>query len=145
MEALTRLKQTSIVAAYKAQFESLSKMLSCFLSGLKDEIRLPIRMLNLINLSAAFGLTMIQEEYVLSSRKTLRTWGYGGDAQAFGLGDRFQKGSASRKISSSHMDEKRIRGLCYHYKEKWNPIHVRKNFKVYLLQVKDSGEHLECG
>lgn len=47
MESLTRLKQTTIVAAYKAQFEVLSnrihgfskqQKLSCFLSGLRIEI-----------------------------------------------------------------------------------------------------------
>ena len=54
MEALTRLKQTSTVIAYKGNFKILSNRilgffethkLSCFLSGLKDEIRLPVRML----------------------------------------------------------------------------------------------------
>ena len=53
MEALTRLKQTSTMVAYKGNFEILSNRivglseahkLSCFLSGLKDEVRLPIRM-----------------------------------------------------------------------------------------------------
>ncbi|XP_041004177.1 uncharacterized protein LOC121249543 [Juglans microcarpa x Juglans regia] len=52
MEALTCLKQTSTLATYKAQFESLSNRLkrlpenhklSCFISGLKDGICLPIR------------------------------------------------------------------------------------------------------
>ena len=55
MEMLTRLRQTATVAMYKAQFEvlsnrikglSLAHKLSCFLSGLKDKIRLPVRMLN---------------------------------------------------------------------------------------------------
>jgi hypothetical protein len=49
MEALTRLRQSSIVVAYKDQFESISNRikglpekhkLSCFLSGLKDDIHL---------------------------------------------------------------------------------------------------------
>lgn len=70
MEALTKLKQTTTVATYKAQFQSLSNRLkglskkhklSCFLSGLKYEIRLPIKMLNPINLGATFGLAKIQE------------------------------------------------------------------------------------
>ena len=52
MEVLTRLRQTSIVALYKAKFEAVSNRikglsplhkLSYFLSGLKDEIRLPVR------------------------------------------------------------------------------------------------------
>lgn len=49
MEALTRLRQTSTLKDYQARFETLSNRLrglsdtyefSCFLSGLKDEIRL---------------------------------------------------------------------------------------------------------
>lgn len=81
MEDLTRLKQTSFVATYKAQFEALPNSLkgisarhklSCFLSGLRDEIRLLVRMLSSINLVIAFGLDKIQEEYILSSRKSWR-------------------------------------------------------------------------
>lgn len=54
MEALARLRQTNSVAAYKAQFKGLlnrlkrlyeKHKLSCFLSGLKDKIRLPVCML----------------------------------------------------------------------------------------------------
>lgn len=65
MEALIWLKQTLTVASYKAQFQTLSSRLkgfserhklSYFSSRLRDEIRLPIRMLNPINLGAAFGL-----------------------------------------------------------------------------------------
>ena len=52
MESLTRLKQTTNVMVYKGQFEALSyrikglsdsHKLSCFLSGLKDEVRLPMK------------------------------------------------------------------------------------------------------
>ena len=44
--------------------------LSCFLSGLKDEIKLPIRTLNPQTLNEAFGLAKIQEEYVFSCKKS---------------------------------------------------------------------------
>ena len=52
MEALTKLRQVSSVSNYKAQFEALSNRikelfekhkLSCFLSGLKDEMRFLLR------------------------------------------------------------------------------------------------------
>ena len=46
--------------------------LSCFLSGLKDEIRLPVRMLNPQSLNATFGLAKIQEEYVLSCKRNAK-------------------------------------------------------------------------
>ena len=82
MEALTRLKQSSSVVVYKSQFEALSNRitglsethkLSCFLSGLKDEIHLPVRMLAPKSLNEAFGLAKIQEEYLISCKKSLNT------------------------------------------------------------------------
>ena len=68
MEALTKLRLVSSVSSYKAQFEALSNRikelfekhkLSYFLSGLRDEIRLPVRMFNPQNLNSAFGLAKI--------------------------------------------------------------------------------------
>ena len=56
------------MAQYRGQFEALSNRvrefldkhkLSCFLSGLKEEIRLPVKMFNPLNLNAAFGLAKI--------------------------------------------------------------------------------------
>ena len=62
----------------KGQFEALSNRirdllenhkLSCFLSGLKDEVSLSVKMLNPKNLNEAFSLAKIQEEYLMSSKK----------------------------------------------------------------------------
>jgi len=56
------------VISYKGNFEILSNKviglseshkLSCFLSGLKDEIRLPVRILMPKSLNEAFGLAKI--------------------------------------------------------------------------------------
>lgn len=74
MESLMKLRQTSTVAECTTQFEALlnrlrglsdKNHLSCVLSGLKDEVRLPFRMLNPLTLVAAFGLAKLQEEYML--------------------------------------------------------------------------------
>jgi hypothetical protein len=71
-----------MVADYKTQFEALSNRfreiskknrLSCFLNGLRDDIRLPVRMLHPPNLVAAFGLAKLQEEYLLTSRRQIRS------------------------------------------------------------------------
>jgi len=79
MEALTKLRQSSIVAVYKANFEALPNRIkgfssmdkmSCFLSGLKDEICLPMRMLNPQSLNETFGLAKIQEKYLISCRRS---------------------------------------------------------------------------
>jgi hypothetical protein len=42
------------------------------LGGLKDEIRYPLRLLNHTNLNVAFSMAKIQEECVLSARKSTR-------------------------------------------------------------------------
>ena len=79
--SLTKLKQTSTVIAYKGNFEILSNRifglskshkLSYFLSGLNDEIRLPVRMFVPKTLNEAFGLGKIQEEYLSNGRKGFR-------------------------------------------------------------------------
>lgn len=68
MEALTSLRQTDSMEEYKEKFEALSNRLrglsetyklSCFLSGLKDEIRLPVRMFSPTSLLTAYGLSKI--------------------------------------------------------------------------------------
>ena len=61
-----------------------SHKLSCFLSGLKDEIRLPVRILVPKTLNEAFGLAKIQEEYVNSSRKGFRGVTNNGKASILG-------------------------------------------------------------
>jgi hypothetical protein len=73
MESLMRLRQVSSMTDYTSQFEALSNRLSYFLTGLKDDIRLPVRMLHPPNLVAAFGLAKLQEEYPLTSRWPLRS------------------------------------------------------------------------
>ncbi|KAL5755600.1 hypothetical protein ACOSQ2_020346 [Xanthoceras sorbifolium] len=64
-EALTRLKQTSTVAAYQEAFERLSHrvdglpeefLVSCFVADLKDEFRLDVKVKNPNTLSEAIGV-----------------------------------------------------------------------------------------
>lgn len=118
---LTRLKQTSTVVVYKAQFKALSNRLkglskrhklSYFLSGLKDEIRLPIKMFSLVNLGAALGLAKIQEELIISSCWTWRGDSAISDKKPYEYsGDSNQKlikeVAIGKKILSVQMDEKK--------------------------------------
>lgn len=71
IKALTRLRQTGSAENYKTQFETLSNKLralsnpyklSCFLSELWDDIRLPMRMFNPMNLISAYSFAKKQEE-----------------------------------------------------------------------------------
>jgi hypothetical protein len=81
MELLTKLKQTHNIAAYKSQFESTSNRvrdlsdmhkLSCFMSGIKDEIRLVVKMQGPRNLGEAYALAKIQEEYLATVKRSKR-------------------------------------------------------------------------
>jgi hypothetical protein len=81
MESLARLKQVSSVEEYKESFEAISNRLrgisdhnklSYFLSGLKDKIRLPVRMFNPSILLATYGLANVQKKHVLLERKSYR-------------------------------------------------------------------------
>ncbi|KAF5471969.1 hypothetical protein F2P56_008726 [Juglans regia] len=148
MEALTKLRQTTSVSLYTSQFEALTNRLkglserhklSCFISGLKDEIRIPIKMFNPPNLGSAFGLAKLQEERVLSSRNSWRQNGHYADKWPVDNGgDLANKGQRTfppvRKVTSLQMDDKRKKGLCFHCDEKWNPNHTCKNPKVYIMQ-----------
>jgi formyltetrahydrofolate synthetase len=50
--------------------------LGCFLSGLKDDIRLPLRIWSPHNLNKAFAMAKIQEESVLNSKRTSKFSSY---------------------------------------------------------------------
>ena len=63
---------------------SKSHKFSCFLSGLKEDIRLPVRMLVPKSLNEAFGLAKIQEQYLISSRKGFRGVSDNGKASIVG-------------------------------------------------------------
>jgi hypothetical protein len=82
MESLIKLRHTSTIPEYTSQFESLSNRLwglsdkyklSCFLSGLKEEIHLPLRMLAPQDLVSGFGLAKLQ---VGNSYCWSQSWGH---------------------------------------------------------------------
>ena len=135
MEALTKLKQTTIVAVYKSQFEMLSNRirnlseshkLSCFLSGLRDKVRLVVRMQNPRTLSATFRLAKIQEEYLSTCKKVYRPFSESSRSnwqeQPIEKYDSKSESKARvpiQKITSTQMEERRKKGLCYCCDEKW--------------------------
>lgn len=79
-EALTRLKQTSAVATYLEEFERLSQLIDglpdtylvgCFVAGLKDEIRLDVKIKKPRTLVEAIGVSrLIEERNSIQKRST---------------------------------------------------------------------------
>ena len=148
MEALTRLKQTTSMVSYKGNFEILSNRIkrlseshkiSCFFSGLKDEIRLPVRMLVPKSLNKAFGLAKVQEEFLISNRKSFKPVTDVSRPSILGL-PRLEGRNDSKvklplqKLSNAQMEEGRKQGLCYNCDEKWHLVHKCKGAKLFLLE-----------
>ena len=125
MEALTRLRQTLTVAVYKGEFEASSNRikglspqhrLSCFLSDLKDEVRLPVRMLNPPTLNEAFGLAKIQEEYLMGCKKGTNVWHDLGKSSILGMPPKVTRFIEEKtripikRISLAQMEERKNKG-----------------------------------
>ena len=93
------------------------------MNGLKDEIRLPVRMLNPQSLNEAFGLAKIQEEYVWSNRKSIRYQQESSKTSILGLPKSNAVLDTKPKIhikifTPAQMDDRRKKGLCYNCDEK---------------------------
>jgi hypothetical protein len=81
MGLLIKLKHVNSIEEYKGLFESLSNRirnlssmhkLSCFMSGLKDEVRLAIKMQGPRTLGEAYALAKIQEQYLANVKGSTR-------------------------------------------------------------------------
>ena len=151
MEALTKLRQVSFVSSYKAQFEALSNRikelfekhkLGCFLSGLRDEIRLLVKMFNQQNLNSAFGLAKIQEEYLLSNKKTTKPLIDMPKPSILGPPPPIKNDKVDSKTTKlpiqrlpvAQIEERRKKGICFHCEEKWHAGHQCKTPKIFLME-----------
>ncbi|KAL5852866.1 hypothetical protein ACOSQ3_007984 [Xanthoceras sorbifolium] len=70
-EALTRLKQTTTVSAYQEEFEKLSHrvdelpekiLIGCFVAGLKDDIKLDVKIKQPCSLTEVIGVARLLKE-----------------------------------------------------------------------------------
>jgi hypothetical protein len=111
-------------------------------------------MLHPPNLVAAFGLAKLQEEYILTSRRPLRSsstsfsfgrqqsWGQSSSSPAsfvpqtsgpLALPAKTPSGMPIQRISPAQMKEKHDKGLCYYCDDKWLPGHKCKSPRLYLM------------
>jgi hypothetical protein len=145
MEALISIKQVSTVELYKTQFEMLSNRvrglsdshrLSCFLGGLKEEIRMGVRMLNPQNLVAAYGLARMQEENLTIMRKSWRpsAMGFQGRNPTPTQPRAENKTIPVQRLTPAQMKEKRDKGLCFKCDSKWGPGHKCGGPKIFLIE-----------
>ena len=146
MEALSKFRQVSSVAQYKGKFEALSNRikelpdkhkLSCFLSGLKEEIRLPVKMFNHPNLGVAFDLAKIQEEYLSASKRGTKSWGEAKISNPSILDPPPTKNDFKsskppfQKVPVAQVEDRRRKWLYFYYEEKWVVGHKCKTPKFF--------------
>ena len=163
METLTRLRQTSTVALYKGEFKALANQikglspqhkLSYFLSGLKNEVRLPVRMLNPPSLIAAFGLAKIQKEYLLGCKRSYKGTHDQTRPSLLGVPRPSLLGAAPienkttkipvKKITAAQNEESKKKGLCYNCDDKWAPGHKCKQATLFLLEGVEVASDSSC-
>lgn len=148
--------------------------ISTFLSGLRDDLRVVVAMFKPTTLSAAFGLARLQEEevwrrnqsdhnptphittYTPSTKTTtppppnhnsilklpapppprhVQNSSYQPQEPPYPI----------KRITSSQMQERRDKGLCYFCDEKYRPGHKCNRPKIYLLEGMDEVQKTEVG
>ncbi|XP_028065295.1 uncharacterized protein LOC114268339 [Camellia sinensis] len=160
-EALTRLKQTSTVAAYQEAFEKLSHrvdelperyMIGCFIAGLCDDIRLDVKLKQPSTLADTIrAARLIEERNTLQKRGSSsfrcqvatftprptpnNTAGVLGPPLAPKVGQTPTNSPVYvRRITSQEAQERREKGLCYYCDEKFNPGHRCQRPQMFMIE-----------
>lgn len=140
--SLTKLRQSSTVEDYQTKFEELANrtsglnesfMVSCFLGGLHEDIRLSVRMLQPNSLSNAVGLARLQEEKIGARRR--RSYFEVGRFGPFSSSDITKAPTpAIKRLTPLEMKQRRSKGLCYNCDENFALGHKCKTQKLFLME-----------
>ncbi|XP_034684112.1 uncharacterized protein LOC117913267 [Vitis riparia] len=158
-EALSRLKQTTTVAAYQEAFEGLSHqvdglpepfLIGCFIAGLRDDIRLDVKIKQPRTLASAIGVARLIEERNLLQKKIATpsripmtaTLQKGPNPSAGILGPNPTQWSNNslnhsslpvRRITNQEARERREKGLCYYCDEKYFQGHRYERPQLFMI------------
>ncbi|KAJ0577105.1 putative retrotransposon gag domain, aspartic peptidase domain superfamily [Helianthus annuus] len=155
-EALHRLKQVTTVAAYQEAFERLSNrldglpelfLMGCFIGGLKEEIRLEVKIKKPRTLSDAIGIArMVEEKLSLHEGLSLASQkpqlasdsthppsnpGLLGSAPTQRLS--LPAPSPIRRLSNVEARERREKGLCYYCDDRYTPGHKCSKPQLFMI------------
>ncbi|XP_058217468.1 uncharacterized protein LOC131328550 [Rhododendron vialii] len=153
---LTKLKQWTSVKLYQEKFEELANkttglseefFISCFVSGLKDEIKGGVQMFQPRTISQAMGLAHLQEDTIEAVSKKHRVPMKAAPPYStlpFRPHDATPKpaesGGMVKRISPKDFDERRAKGLCFGCDEKYFRGQVCKKKQLYMIDVEDEEE-----
>ncbi|XP_042051538.1 uncharacterized protein LOC121796828 [Salvia splendens] len=177
---LRNLKQKGTLQDYMDTFDELypragireDQALSFFLSGLIDELQMPVRMFRPKALSEAYSLAKLQELTVraldvktkMNQSQVQSSSSYYSNSKPMSVtatnkvgtlsnwsggnkdGNKYGGVRASANLTPKEMDEKRARKECFWCTEKFTPNHQcskRKSYVVQLLEVGEAEEKAE--
>ncbi|KAJ0482832.1 putative nucleotidyltransferase, Ribonuclease H [Helianthus annuus] len=162
-ESFHRLKQLTTVAAYIESFERLSHrvdglsepfLVGCFIGGLKEEIRLEVKLKKPRFLVDAMGSARLVEEKLTLQRRfsspqrphTINTpFKNTSGPGLLGPGPTHRLAlpapNSIRRLSNTEARERREKGLCYYCDERYVPGH--KCTKPQLFMISDTTEDEE--
>ncbi|KAK8470062.1 hypothetical protein PHAVU_004G050550 [Phaseolus vulgaris] len=161
-ESLHRLKHITTVAAYIEAFERLSHridnlpesfLLGCFVGGLKEEIRLEVKLKKPRTMTDAMGLSrLVKEKLNLQRRVTLSTRvtsfnslskgphsaGILGPAPSQHLA--LPTSSPVRRLLGVEAKERQEKGLCYYCDDRYIPGHKCTKPQLFMISEVDDVE-----
>ncbi|XP_011027642.1 PREDICTED: transposon Ty3-G Gag-Pol polyprotein [Populus euphratica] len=155
-EALTRYRQVTTVAAYQEAFEGLSHrvdglpepfLVGCFIAGLRDDIRLDVKIKQPKTLGDTIGVARLVEERNLLQRKGntfVRSTAISRPLPTTNSGVlgpppvskpvSTTAPSSFRRITNQEARERREKGLCFYYNEKFIPGHRCQRPQLFMIE-----------
>ncbi|KAL5785695.1 hypothetical protein ACOSQ2_008087 [Xanthoceras sorbifolium] len=134
-EALTRLKQTTTVSAYQEEFEKLSHrvdelpekfLIRCFVAGLKDDIKLDVKIKQPRSLTEVICVARLVEERNGLQKKGVTNF--------------------RGKITSQEVRKRREKGLCYYCDERFIPGNSCQRPQMVMIEdMEDINEETQEG
>ncbi|XP_019420680.1 PREDICTED: uncharacterized protein LOC109330865 [Lupinus angustifolius] len=165
---LMKLRQKGTIVEYHKEFDVVitrldrfeDYILSCFLSGLKNDVQMMVRMFQPQTVRKAFTLAKLYEvaSHTIQNQRRVKNPSYsntGGrplisskpalttDSEGLKEKTRF-----SRSLTPAYMNDRRAKGLCYFCDETYTPEHslTHKKLQVHLLEVDElEDEEVELG
>lgn len=129
--ALAKLRQHSIVREYQEQFEILdnktlnlpeSFFTSCFISGLKEEIRANVLMFRPTSTTQTISLAKLQEYSIVAITKKAKGVKQGEINSSHQIRPRAYPNPVKRELPKE-LEEKKAKGLCFKCNEKYTRGH----------------------
>ncbi|KAA8522099.1 hypothetical protein F0562_012587 [Nyssa sinensis] len=129
ISSLQWLKQKEDVMTWKEFTDGLYAR--CFISGLKDSIKADVLSGHPTNLSSTIGLARLYEARNISQQRTTPT----ADLKKVTNKETINTSSTLPvwRMSPTELQERRVKGLCYNYNEKFVPGHRCK--KLFLIEA----------